>query len=264
MISALLVAPGCLGQSASDLTNADPNASYYALKRALQIFYDEGVLPSNISKGGLPSEQGYDVIDCQSGSDFIGGWEHRGDVGTLADLAGHIVVWRNDLRKLGYPEQVWRPLLIQYEEEELKLLIRERGATGDWEARASYKNREAFEKRLAQSLNDYRSRQNPRLQKVIRMGGCGAGEIAIHVQVRPSDGEVLFMPKLLYRYCQALRLDADNPRACNYWNRATDGILYSVSGTYEYWARWPDGQSRRGSVDFSKYRDQQTVPFIKP
>jgi hypothetical protein len=267
-IALILLPVICSSQTASGIIAAPPEKAYYALKRVLQTFYDEGVLPSNLGKERMnqyQSEAPYDVITCVSGSDFIGTWLPDTDrLHALADLAGRIVILRNDLRKIGYPEQVWRPILIAFEESQLKLITEGLGFSNDWEQRPTYKNEVAFEERLVLTLNDYHRNQNSQLPEAIREGGCGAGEISIKIRVSPPDGEVLFVPKLLYRYCAAQGVNADDPQACAYWNRAADSTLYDVSGSYQYAAHWPDGASKRGSVDFSKYHPDQIVSFVKP
>ena len=239
-------------QSASTLVAADPSKAYYALKRNFQEFYSQGILSSNIGKSS--DRQQYDLITCSAGGDFVGDWVASQSLFLpLADLATKIVIWRNDLPRLGFAENVWRPLLIQFEEAQVAKILHG-GQPDDQD----------FLDQLARTLNQYRLQGNPQLPIVVLKGGCGAGEIEIKVQLNPPDGEVLFMPKLLYRFCRTLNIDPDNPQACDHWRRAADGTLYHVAGDYRFWARWPDGATLRGDVDFSKYREGEQISFTKP
>ena len=239
-------------QSASALVATDPNKAYYALKKSLQEFYTQRVLPSNIGKGNDSSE--YDLVVCSSGGDFVGAWvDSPSTFMPPANLAARIVVLRNDLHRLGFPENIWHPLLVQFEDAQIAR-IRQGGDPDD----------RPFLDQLARTLNRYRQQENPQLPVAMMEGGCGAGEIGIRIQLNPPDGEVLFMPKLLYRFCRTLNLDPDNPQACDHWRRAADGTLYQVAGDYRFWARWPDGATLRGDVDFSKYTEGENVSFTKP
>jgi hypothetical protein len=238
----------------SSLVKADPKAQYYVIKRTMQQFYDSGTLKSNVSTH--PADP-YDLHACgASGADFLGrAYDDSEPVAELANLAARVVLWRSDLRKIGYPESVWRPVLIEFEDTALPLLG---GPSSNYDA-----FNEKQSKRIAATLNKHRRASNPGLREIVIMGGCGAGEIGIKVTTEPRNGQLLFIPVFFHELCKAQRFDPDDPRSCDRWREAVDGVLFDVAGDYFYRAQWPDGAARRGRLSFTNLKDGQTVVFRK-
>src|SRR5271166_2761300 len=141
---------GCaiaLGQTSSDLAKVSPAERYRVVKATMQQFYDRGLLGSAISK--LNPEQ-YDIANCGTSSEFTGSFEGEGDRGKDLTqsmyVAMVVVTWENDFRRLGIPEEVWKPLLNGYEEGELR-------EGGGWSEKEIF----AFHDRLLTALNGYRA-----------------------------------------------------------------------------------------------------------
>lgn len=241
--------------NSSSLVKSDPKAQYYVIKRTMQQFYDSGALASNVStKAGDP----YDLINCRpSGTDFLGrAHDDSEPIGWLANLASTVVLWRSDLRKIGYPESVWRPVLIEFEDAAVPQLVRPGGLPANYDAFS-----EKQYKRIAAALNKHRRESNPALAEIVIVGECGAGEIGIKVATEPRNGQVLFIPVFFHELCKAQRLDPDDPRSCDRWREAVDGVLFDVAGDYFYRAQWPDGAAKRGRLSFTNLKDGQTVVF---
>lgn len=168
----------------------------------------------------------------------------------------------------GYPEQVWKPLLVEYEEQQLEIAIAE--------ARSGPHSREGFETspadehsgafypRFARALNAYRRTSGADLPEVMIEGGCGAGEIGVYVKTSPPNASVVFIPRFFYQLCQKQGVDPTNVGRCDWWREAAEGMLQGFAGDYIYRARWPDGTTREGRISFTDPTEGQTFVIRKP
>jgi hypothetical protein len=219
----------------------------------MQSFYDEGLTVIADSRSITPSDEEYSLADCDqarlymptqySGADKL-------DEGT--ELAFYIVSWRNGLRNAGFPDAVWRPDLIQYEDRELNTIA---GTTGD----DSDERRTEFRRYLARKLNNYRQTTATSLPKVVPDDeGCGAGEADYGIRTDPPGGRVWLIPVYFYRLCKAQGLDPDNSQSCDRWRQAPNGLVQPLSGDYYYYALWPDG-TRTGRTFLAVEGPPETV-----
>jgi hypothetical protein len=258
LVLTLMLAPA-LAQTSSTLLKGDQAAAYEQLKQTFQALPPFNSAMSSSALYDSVNPNTYNLANCQDGSEFLAYGTHRDVVlDRLADLALQIILWSTDLRTLGYPEQVWRPLLSNFEQAQLRLIQN----VGPAATEASYETirhpYQTFAPRFAESLNAYR-RQNPRLRPIIYESGCGAGEISVHIQTQPPIGNVDIIPRFFYKLCQVQKLDAENPRTCDHWREVGRGAVDEVAGSYFYRIRWPDGAIDRGTLDFSKTEDGGTI-----
>jgi len=241
-------------QSSSDLGKVSPAEQYRAVKATMQQFYDRGLLRSAIST--LDPKQ-YDIANCSEPGDFTGTFEGQGnrgkDLTQSMYVAIVVVTWENDFRRLGIPEEVWKPLLSSYEEGELR-------ESGKWSEKEIF----AFHDRLLAALNGYRAQSNPSLPKFVGRGGCGSGEIEVHFSLSPPDGQLFLIPVFLFKLCEVQRINPADVKACNRWTEVLTGSAAFVVGGYMYQARWSDGSIRCGPLEFKNANvDGKTYSIAK-
>jgi hypothetical protein len=255
----LLCSTCVFSQTSSNLVQTDPAAQYNAVRGAMQQLYDAGALRSSIGLHGSKSE--YDLRSCNEPSDFIGqslDSESREPLPLLIDVAAIVTIWRSDFGKLGVPERVWGAAVTDFENSQVKTIVRRGKELDDDQVQTALAG-------IASELNSYRDQTSDTLPKFIVEGGCGAGEVSVRVTLRPSNGQVLFIPAFSYELCKRQRLNPDDPRLCNRWTEAVEGLVMYVSGDYYYAARWPDGTTRNGKLGFnSPNQDGTTLVIQKP
>jgi hypothetical protein len=243
-------------QTSSGLVASNPEQQYYVVKRSLQAMYDRGEIGGHFS----PGDEQYDLVLCLDIYDYLGPFDEADrKIGDLAYLAMEIVIWRNDLKSLGYPEQVWRPKLIEYESQQLNAVVHSASRIDKFDVSTV-----RLQKQLVAALNDFRRQSRQSLKEVVAEGGCGAGEISVHVSLEPRNGRVFFIPLFFYQLCQMQQLDPDNPDRCDRWHEALDGQLAYLAGYYRYLARWPDGATRKGTISVKVNDADKTVVIRKP
>ena len=252
-------------QSSSALFESDPRAQYFALKRTFDNMFDSGGLRA---PGLNPGDRAFDLVDCTGGSEYLlpSGQTNSPRteiIAKLGDLAYDVVRMRRALKALGYPEAMWKPALIDYEDAQMKMRITERRPQGaDWTS-PSWTQQQEFKQRLVATLAAYRAREAPTLPKVIYEGGCGAGDFGVKILVEPHSGHVEFIPVFYYELCKAQRLNPDDNVSCDRWREPADGLLFYVAGDYFYVATWPDGSQRRGRLGFNNLQEGQTITIRK-
>jgi hypothetical protein len=238
------VLPGgvpAFAQTSSALVKDNPAEQYKAVKATMQQFYNSGFLPSNIK---FSRKGEYDMGNCGESSEFLGEFERQNrpdqNLGNLVDLAITIVTWESDLRTLGVPENVWGPVLTGYE----NTALAQGGTLREDQTFAAHD-------RLLAALNGYRQQSNRTLPKFVIRGGCGSGEVQVHISLMPPDGQLFLIPVFLYKLCQAQNLNPSDPRACDRWTEVLNGAAAYVAGDYVYMARWADGSVRCGPLGFT-------------
>src|SRR5262249_31946560 len=136
-----------------------------------------------------------------------------------------IVEWRNNLRLLGYPETIWRPLLTEFEDEKLSE-IGGRGRAATHEVAADgYSGQARCGAQLVKALDAYRVQSGQTVPRVTYNPSCGAGEISVRITTSPPGARVLFIPAFYYYLCQSQNIDADDTKICNYWRDQPEGML---------------------------------------
>ena len=241
-------------QSSTSFSRAD---KYKSLKVVLQQFYEHGVVPSNINRDDQ-KEGVYDLLNCQEYGYYMGfpdedastpqvkPNQENDDLVDVTDLALNMVIWENDLRKLGIPEAVWGSALSEYEEDSLN------SKSGAEDVRSAH---------LADQLNARMAGAGKSRPKFVERGGCGAGGADVHFQLSPPNGQLFLIPVFLYKVCQVQHLVPTDFRSCNRWKEVFASSVPSLTGDYVYLARWADGAVRCGSVsedDFYK-KDGSTI-----
>lgn len=203
----------------------------------------------------------FDLMSCMMGSEYLPAGSDGEEVDWvelhLANTAFEVLRLEDLLRGQRYPEAVWRPVLVQYEDNTLQLL---RTTPPVSENFTSYTgNGEWLLETLLRDLTAYRAQSDPSLLLPVVEGGCGAGEMGINVTTDPPGGFAEFIPVFHYRLCEVRGIDPDDTRACDHWRQPLDGMLFDVAGDYRYQVRWQDGQTDSGKLSFTNFEEGQTV-----
>jgi hypothetical protein len=247
-LSLLTGAASVAAQTSRALLRSSEEERYLAFKRTFQAMVDQGTLGVAVPRSG----GAVDLKDCSLGHDFLGPEAGEGASSRtrqLADLAYEIVRLKKLMARLGYPEAVWRPMLVDNEE---------RGKESFDPIEGTYLEG------LSQTLNAYRRQSAPALPATLVEGGCGEGEVAIRIATRPGNGRVRLIPVFFFKLCEVQKIDPDDPRRCDHWREPAEGALFEVSGDYNYQASWPDGARRSGMLSFTRLEYGQTVTIGKP
>ncbi len=249
---------GSVSLRAQSSTSFDRADKYQAAKAVLQQFYEHGVVPSNINQDDQ-KEGVYDLLNCQEYGYYMGflnedqsgskpiAKQENDDLPDLMEIALNVVIWENDLRKLGVPEGTWRPVLDEYEANNLT---------------AKSDAIDADVPQLAAQLNARMTSAGRSRPKFVERGGCGSGGADVHFELNPPDGQLFLIPVFLYKVCQVQRLVPTDFKSCNRWKEVFTASVPSLTGDYVYLARWADGVVRCGSVsedDFWKKNDSTIV-----
>jgi hypothetical protein len=156
-----------------------------------------------------------------------------------------MVVWENDLRKLGVPENVWRPVLEKYESE----VLTSKPMTID----------------VTAELNANMARAGRSSPKFVYEPGCGSGGVDVHFALNPADGQLFLIPVFLYKLCQVQHLSPMDFKSCDRWKEIFSERVWNVSGDYMYLARWSDGVVRCGLLtydDFDKSMEKEKSVLV--
>lgn len=221
---------------------------YLTFKRTFQTMVDQGTIAVTVPRSG----GAVDLKDCALGHDFLGpeaGMEASGRTRQLADLAYEIVRLKKLMARLGYPESVWRSVLVD---------IEERGKESFDPIEGTYLED------VSATLNAYRRQSAPTLPATRVEGGCGEGEVGIRLVTRPGNGRLRLIPVFFFKLCEVQKIDPHDPRRCDHWREPVEGALFEVSGDYIYQASWPDGTRRDGTLSFTRLEYGQTVTISKP
>jgi hypothetical protein len=243
-----LAAGAAAAQTSKALLRSGDEEQYLTFKRTFQKMVDAG----EIKISAEPYDGAVDLRDCSYGQMYLGsemGESGSGRTDRLANLAYEIVRLKALMTRLGYPEPVWRPLLVEIEE--------------NGKERFNPHEPGHLEK-LDQALAAYRRRSAAALPRTIVEGGCGEGEVGIRLVTQPRSGRVRLIPVFFFKLCEVQKIDPDDPRRCDHWREPAEGALLDVVGDYFYQASWPDGARRNGKLSFTSLEDGQTVTIRKP
>jgi hypothetical protein len=221
----------------------------------MQHFYDQRILRSAIETES--AEYDLALAMCVEPSEFFGASPSDGDgLPKLVRLAATVVIWSNDLRQLGVSESVSKPLITNYENNQLPIQLKSEERTD-----LGY---ESEMPQIALALNRYRQQTNGSLPKFVVSGGCGAGDVGVRIVLRPPNGRVFFIPRFAYVLCGKQGLNPDDTIQCDRWREAVGGSLSYVAGDYIYLARWSDGTVRKGPLGFNNSgQDGATIVISK-
>ena len=226
-------------QTSSALITNDPAEQYKLIKATLEQFAAKGQLDSP-----RPGSDFYDVRDCIDTNNYIPYFskheqQKNEELDNLLATAMPFVTWENDFRTLGIPASVWEPILQSREKDAVRSELQHTPYDG-----------RATEQQLAAALNRYRKEHNPSLPEFYVHGGCGSGEVKVHIVLSPPDGQLFLIPVFLYKLCEAQHVNPADPKACDHWTEILNGAASYVSGDYVYLARWNDGSVRCGPLGF--------------
>ena len=236
------------GQTSQQSLRPGSDESYLTFKRTFQTMFDKGEIPVRAQ----PTGGSVDLMDCAYGASYLGpgaGTNISDRTAELANLAFEIVRLKKLMTRLGYPESLWRPLLLSLEEQG-----QESFDLGGGEHLMPF----------SAALNRYRQQSAPALPKVRVEGECGEGEVGIRISTRPSGGRVHLIPVFFYRLCEVQKIDPDDVRRCDHWREPVEGALLDVAGDYFYQASWPGGGRSQGKLSFTNLEYGQTVTIRKP
>ena len=244
----LLLSPGLASAQTSKALLRAGAEEYLTFKRTFQKMVDTG----EITVSTVPYQGAVDLMDCAFGHTYLGS-ETASHVSSQAqrraDLAYEVVRLKKLMTLLGYPESVWRPVLLDIEQKgQVRFDTLESGHL----------------ERLNETLSAYRQQSAPSLPKTMIEGGCGEGEVGIRLVTRPGNGRVRLIPVFFHKLCGVQKIDPDDPRRCDHWREPAQGTLLDVSGDYIYQASWPDGAQRSGRLSLTNLEHGQTVTISKP
>ncbi len=244
------------------LISNDPTGQYYLIKRTLSKL----IAAEKVEFTDELYPEPFDLIDCSFGGVIyaLSDENYRDDsIKILTALAYDILRLRIALKKIGYPEVIWRPLLIQMESEQLILRLNEIGFHYKGES-PSDKHFNRSLRNIKYRLEDYRQHNNRRLQEVVVEGGCGDAGSEVKIKTEPPNGRVMFITVFLHKFCEAQQLNPDDPSRCDHWIERKQGMTFDALGDYFYFAFWPDGKQQRGRLSFTNYMEEiETIVFRK-
>jgi hypothetical protein len=266
ILGVILVAVSAIGSiPAAAFATPPPDRSwqhYFAVKTVMQGFYDEDSMQQRRARD--PSQ--YDLSNCEDGSNYTNTGNDKPTVTSrFADIAFNVIVWREALRHIGYPAQLWQPTIVAWEQRRVDRTIALSAPRSGAFAALDPPDMDAgaLIAQMASRLNAYQS-GHPALPKIVEIGGCGAGGATVSIATAPLAAQVMFIPTFFYQLCKVQRQNADDPNGCPQWREALEGKLQSVEGDYMYFARWSDGVVRRGKLSFDMNDDGHTITLRKP
>jgi hypothetical protein len=257
---AAALAVALTASAASPALGADLRGQYSEMKLTFQRMYDHGDIHPRIKRSGGKVE----LVDCTTGSSYLGSDSFDDSTYQIANLAYEVVRLRRLFSALGYPERVWQPLLTEFEQGQMRWALQKGKSTGGWETPPEQRHAEAYQRKFQAALNRYRQEAAPRLPAVTIGGDCGEGEVGVKIRTEPRNGRVVFIPVFFHELCKTRGINPDDPGRCDRWREPAEGVLFDVAGDYFYRATWPDGTLRRGRLSFTHLKEGQTVTLSKP
>jgi len=209
---------------------------------------------------GQARSRQFDLINCSSGSDYLGAGRNADVMRGFADISLDVVLLRDGLARAGYPASLWRDSVDGYERGAVDRAIALSKRGGVWDP--VEEPPQAFYTSLRGKLAAYHASHRSTWQ-IVSEGGCGADEAHVNIATSPSGGQVFVIPTFYYQLCRVQSENADDSRSCPKWREAVDGKLTQVSGDYRYQVRWRDGSVRRGTLSFDFNDDGRTITLRK-
>jgi hypothetical protein len=266
-LAVLAIGLGCSVAAAETLTESlqsDTAGLYAAIKEAMQSSYVNGSIKKAIK------EKRYVLDDCEAPNLTGSGPSKSELLDSLAGVAGTAVRLSVDLRKLGYPPEVWEPLIQDFELREIESIrsapageLTEDEKTA-FDAKATDDTNKLY-KGLVAALSGYREAHPSLVRAVFEDSGCGVGEeVEVTIKTRPSGGTVYFISSFDYKLCKARNLDPENRDGCNLWQEAVEGAPAHMLGDYEYFATWQDRAPKRSRLRINSSSNWQQTITITP
>jgi hypothetical protein len=200
-------------------------------------------------------------------SSVFTGYKDAFAIHLISGLAINVSRWSRDLQTIGYPANVWKPLIEEFEKSHLEKLttinfvkLRPKSITPDRHGIFYSKFENEYQEEaqvLASALNDYAEREHKSLPKIFLSGEkcTGAGGQVVTILTDPSAGRVSLIPIFFYKLCRAQGIDPYDRYACDRWREIPRGVSRMVSGDYRYVVDWGDGEQREGTLPFNSKGD---------
>jgi hypothetical protein len=103
--------------------------------------------------------------------------------------------------------------------------------------------------RMANDVDVY-AKKRPGMPNIEYAAECGDGEKEVKILTQPPGAIVRYIPLFLYKVCQGLNIDPDNPKTCAGWLTALN-VTEDMVGQYQYVATWPKGNPQSGTFKIS-------------
>ena len=268
---------------------SEVQSQYFTIKRLLQTRLNQRAYPfdtlefpralsaserSKLARSGSAAVIG----SCATGAWLIYGAHESVDGRTptvgwadvLVDLAHEVLLFRTNVRNIGFPEAVWRASLVEAEAVGIQIafdISSGKLAPNPKEMMVSSLRGHAgrYDDKIGQAYEDlerYRLLNDGRFPEVVSADGCGAGERFIDIKTVPAGGTVSLIPSFLATVCEQMGKQVDAGRDCGHWFDVASQTV-AVSGKYRYKVTWSDGRTRHGAYDFDKAPEKLEVVFRK-
>ena len=271
----LLLIPHAAAQTSLALLKSDPARYFPAVKTAMQVVYDH-TEKKQAFHGKTEKKQPYhgkhDLDVCTERKMFLSEAYDGADPleFNAVDVAYLMVFWSNDLRRLGYPANVWQSLFDDFEQKALPMLVaiaRQNVKSEDHPTvHGLEKAEEDFANRRKGALDRYRAKR-PSLPIIVpgeEGGRSGTIGVQFVPQQPPSPTEVMIVPVFNYQFCVAMRKDPHDFRDCEGWREVLGEEPEAVAGEYCYSVLWSDGVKRTGSVRMDNKTDGEKISLKRP
>jgi hypothetical protein len=174
----------------------------------------------------------------------------------LADIAGKIVFWSNELTALGYPPSISKDLTGQIEHDLVSNLL-----SGHYHKEGNFYDIDfgTYVDRLITTGNAYRKRNNPNLKRLYQeQTGCGAGgEADVSFASSPSGGQISIIPEFNYELCKAK--GDTSISGCTAWRRINSTGNSGAISVYYVYVTWPGKTFGPTRYDLSRVKGGQKI-----
>jgi hypothetical protein len=165
-------------------------------------------------------------------------------------IAAHYVHMERTLASAGYPEDVWRPVLLRLRQAQIDEIVRRRNGRLDLRDINGVRGAALpYERQLATAMNSYRARAGRPLPPPNVWGQCG-GDYVGYVKIKgsPPGATIRLIREFYFKHCQLTNIPPFTDR-CDKWTLipATRDV---PGGTYYYMVSWPNGPTECDRIDF--------------
>jgi len=251
------------GPATNSFAKAKPLHQYELVRTAMHTFFTPEFDEQYGVNTNLSGESSYDLNDCNNGKIYVPDSESTLLL-AFADLGYRVSVWRRYFPRLGYPEDVWSPVVNNFEEKALDAILRTNGRISLWHLFPFHDDSSLGGMRPAINPIFERYRQShPEVGVIVTHDSCGDNVPSLAVHTDPPGGRTIFIPTFFHALCKAQGMDPDDPSVCDRWREPLDGKLTYVAGDYFYRVEWSDGKVQSGRLQYFDYFDDKQVTFRK-
>jgi hypothetical protein len=218
-------------------------ALYLELKGVEEAMFDSGAYP--MWPNAAQSSEGFDLIHCGSAEFVVDAFDDSLEAG-LRSIAHWVIYWRRSLGSIGYPDEIWQPIVAKLEEDalaELPAAVAREPDNADYGyVIANYE----WLPQLVDALNAYRLHGAPELPETVADGACGDGEVYVKYELVPKEGSLYVLSEFRFHHCRAKGLEPFDRVACDRWHLADSSELLFIAGQYRYLVEWSDRSTSQG------------------